>query len=154
MNYGKKFEQQFKKNWLQTVDDTIVVRLYDPMSGYSSISNISDFVCYKYPNIFFIECKTHSGASLPFSAVSQYEKMFTASLATGVKCGIVLWLYEKDKVLYIPISAVKSLKDNGESSVGIRHLGSYGIIEIPSKKLKKFMDSDYSVLIDTFIRSE
>lgn len=146
INYGKKFEERFKQDWINSTGG-IVIRLYDNTSGYLSISNISDYICYKYPNIFFIECKSHRGASIPFENISQYQKLITLSNTLGVRCGIVLWLYEKDIVLYIPVSVIKQLKDIGEKSVGIRHLDKYDIIKIPSEKLRVFMKSDYSVLL-------
>lgn len=147
MDYGKKFEERFRLDWSNSVDGSCIVRLYDTTSGYLSISTISDFVCYKYPNIFFIECKTHKGASIPFDAISQYSKLIKVSGINGVRAGVVLWLYEKDKVLYIPVRVIKEIKDAGEKSVGLRHLEKYGITEIPSEKLRVFMKSDYSVLL-------
>jgi hypothetical protein len=64
----------------------------------------------------------------------------------GVRCGVILWLYEKDLVLYVPINTVTQLKNEGEKSVGVRHLNSHRIIQIPSIKKRVFMDSDYTVL--------
>ena len=146
INYGKKFEERFKLDWVNSTGGAIV-RLYDNTSGYLSISNVSDYICYKYPNLFFIECKSHKGASIPFTAISQYDKLLSFSNIKGIRSGVVLWLYEKDIVLYIPVKTIKVLKDSGEKSVGIRHLKDYDIIEIPSKKLRVFMESDYNVLL-------
>ena len=64
----------------------------------------------------------------------------------GVRTGVVLWLYEKDKVFYIPTSTLSQLKSDGEKSIGLRHVDKYNMIEIPSTKRRVFMDSDYSVL--------
>ena len=146
IDYGKKFEERFKLDWVNSTGGAIV-RLYDNTSGYLSISNVSDYICYKYPNLFFIECKSHKGASIPFTAISQYNKLLSFSNIKGIRSGVVLWLYEKDIVLYIPVKTIKLLKDSGEKSVGIRHLKDYDIIEIPSKKLRVFMESDYNVLL-------
>lgn len=146
INYGKKFEERFKLDWKNTVEDSCIVRLYDNMSGFRSISNISDFICYKQPNLFFIECKAHAGASIPFTAISQYYKLVNYMDVPGVRAGIVVWLYEKDLVLYVPIKTIKKLKEKGEKSVGVRHLDNERIIKIPSEKLRTFMKSDYSVL--------
>jgi hypothetical protein len=38
------------------------------------------------------------------------------------------------------------MKKDGKKSVGIRSLGEYDIIEIPSKKIRTYMESDYSIL--------
>ena len=146
IDYGKKFEERFKLDWVNSTGGAIV-RLYDNTSGYLSISNVSDYICYKYPNLFFIECKSHKGASIPFTAISQYDKLLSFSNIKGIRAGVVLWLYEKDIVLYVPVIVIKQLKDIGEKSVGIRHLDEYDIIKIPSKKLRVFMESDYNVLL-------
>lgn len=149
INYGKRFEEKFKQDWQDSMEDSCIIRLYDNTSGYLSIGNVTDFICYKYPNIFFIECKTHKGASIPFDKIPQYDKMIKLAGIKGIRIGVILWLYEKDLVLYIPVKTLKKLKEQGEKSVGIRHLNdSYDIINIPSNKLRTFMKSDYSVLLN------
>lgn len=145
-NIGKNFEERFKLDWQKSFPDGTIDRLYDSMSGYLSISTVSDFICYNYPNIYYIECKTHKGASFPFTNLTQYVKINNKVGIKGVRAGVVLWLYEKDKVLYIPISTIQEMKADGEKSVGIRSLSKYNIIEIPSKKLRTYMESDYSIL--------
>lgn len=145
VNRGKQFEQKFKEDFLKLPNSTID-RLYDTMSGYKAISQVSDFIAYRYPNIFYVECKSHKGASIPINNITQYDSLLSKVGIMGVRCGVVLWLYEKDVVLYIPIQTVKQLKDDGEKSIGLRHLDNYRIINIPSVKKRVFMDSDYSVL--------
>lgn len=143
---GKQFEQKVKEDFLKLPYSTID-RLYDTMSGYKAISQLSDFIAYKYPNIFYLECKAHKGASLPLSNITQYDSLLPKIGIKGVRAGVILWLYEKDKVFYIPIKTVKQMKYDGEKSVGIRHLDKYRIIDVPSIKKRVFMDSDYSVLL-------
>lgn len=145
-NKGKQFENKFRLDFQKTVKNSSVIRLYDNTAGYKNIKNICDYICYACPNMFLIECKSHKGASIPFSKITQYEDMKRFVNVRGVRCGIVLWLYEQDKVMYIPISTLSKLKNNNEKSVGIRHLNKYNIIEIPSDKKRVFMDSDYSKL--------
>lgn len=143
---GKQFEQKVKEDFLKLPYSTID-RLYDTMSGYKAISQVSDFIAYKYPNIFYLECKAHKGASLPLSNITQYDSLLPKIGIKGVRAGVILWLYEKDKVFYIPIKTVKQMKHDGEKSVGIRHLDKYRIIDVPSIKKRVFMDSDYSILL-------
>lgn len=144
-NYGKEFEQKFKEDFLKLEDSTID-RLYDTMNGYKSIKQVSDFIGYVFPNIFYIECKSHRGASIPMGNITQYDKLKEKIGIKGVRAGVILWLVDKDKVMYIPMSTVKQLKEQGEKSIGIRHLEDYNIIEIPSVKKRVFMDSDYTIL--------
>lgn len=146
---GKSFEEKFKEDWKKSFPNGTLDRLYDTMNGYRSITNISDFICYNYPNIYYIECKSHKGASLPFTNIRQYDKMKMKVGVKGVRSGIMLWLYEKDKVLYIPIATITNMKKDGKKSVGIRSIEEgYNIIEIPSKKKRVYMDSNYSCLIN------
>ena len=146
-NYGKEFEQKFKEDFLK-LGDCCADRLYDVVTGYKSIKQVADFLCYKFPNNFYIECKSHRGASIPISNITQYDKLKEKIGITGVRAGVVLWLVDKDKVMYIPMSTIKQLKENGEKSIGIRHLKEYNIYEIPSVKKRVFMDSDYSILLN------
>lgn len=148
-NYGKNFEQKFKKDFLKTVSNSVIDRIYDTVNGLYGVRNICDFIGYSYPNIFYIECKTHKGASIPFDNITQYSKLVEKINTTGVRSGVVLWLYEKDKVYYIPISTIKKMKEDGKKSVGIKSIqDGYNIKEIPSIKKRLFMDSDYSCLMN------
>lgn len=146
-NYGKAFEQKFKKDFLKTVPNSTIDRLYDTMSGYKAISQISDYIGYSFPNIFYMECKSHKGASIPFDNITQYSKLLQKVGIPGVRAGVILWLIDKDVVYYIPISTIKQMKKDGKKSVGISAVDNYNIIEIPSVKKRVFMDSDYSILL-------
>lgn len=144
-NRGKKFEDKFKSDFLKIPNSTID-RLYDVTMGYKTITQVSDFIGYIYPNVYYLECKSHKGASLPLSCISQFDSLKSKIGIPGVRSGVILWLIEKDKVLYIPTSTLVTLKEDGEKSVGLRHIGKYNILNIPSIKKRVFMDSDYSVL--------
>ena len=147
-NYGKAFEDKFKSDFIRTVPNCSLDRIYDVSLGYKSISNISDYIGYSYPNIYYLECKSHKGASIPFTAITQYEKLTKKVGIPGVRAGIILWLYEKDIVMYVPISTITEIMKTEKKSVGIVDLDKYNIKVVPSIKKRVFMDSDYSVLLD------
>lgn len=65
-------------------------RLLDVSMGYKSIGNISDFIGYKKPYIFYLECKSRKGASLSFDGIPQYEKLLGKVGIPGVRTGIIL----------------------------------------------------------------
>ena len=44
------------------------------------------------------------------------QKVKSVNNKKGVVAGVVLWLYEKDKVLFIPIQTLINLHDDGENS--------------------------------------
>lgn len=144
---GKAFEEHFKKDWKKSFPNGDIIRLYDVTMGYSSINNVSDFIGYDYPNMFYLECKAHKSASIPFTKISQYDKLLMKAGIKGVRAGIILYLYEKFKVLYIPVRTIEQMKFDGKKSVGLKAIEEgYKIIEIPSEKLRVFMNSDYTVL--------
>ena len=148
-NYGKQFENKFRQDWHKSFPGTFLLRLNDQVSGYKYTSaNLCDFIAYVDGKLFLLECKSHAGASLPFSSVSQYDRLTQFVRLPGIRVGIILWLYEKDKCLYVPIKTVTKLLSKNEQSVGIRHLGKEEIIEIPSKKKRVFLDSDYKQLLN------
>lgn len=98
--------------------------------------------------MFFIECKSHLGNTFPFSELRQYNDLLKVSGIKGIRSGVVLWMIDHDVVVYIPVSTVKLMKADKKKSFNIKDLDNdkYRIINIPSKKKRVFMDSDYSVL--------
>ena len=150
LNKGKAFETKFKSDFINSFPEGTVSidRLYDSVSGYKAISNISDFIGYVQPNIFYLECKSHKGASFPLSNLTQYDKLVTKVGIPGVRTGVILWLQDKDRVDYIPISTITKLKEDGIKSINPEKLiaAGYNIINIPSVKKRVYMDSDYSIL--------
>ena len=150
LNLGKKFETKFKEDWIKTVPLSTIDRLYDTTSGYKSISQISDYIGFKKPCIYYLEVKSHKGASFPLGNLTQYDKLVERIGIPGVRVGVIIWLIEKDSVTYWPISTIKKLKENDIKSINPEKLEKegYRFIKIPSIKKRVFMDSDYSILMN------
>lgn len=148
-NRGKEFENKFKADFLK-LKDVSLDRLYDPVGGYVGIKNISDYIAYKYPNMFYIECKSCLGNTWNFSAYTQYEKQLEKVGITGIRVGVVLWMIDHATVLYAPTKTIAQMKADGKKSINIKDLKNqtYRLIEIPSVKKRVFLDSDYSVLFN------
>ena len=83
VNRGKQFEDKFKHDWLLTVPGSMCYRLYDTTSGYKAISNVGDFICYKYPFVYLIDCKSTQGNTLSFNDIRQFEKMWFLAQLSG-----------------------------------------------------------------------
>lgn len=148
---GKKFEDRFKSDWVESVTDSVCYRLYDTMSGYMGQKNVGDFICYKYPLMFIIDCKSIQGNTLPFSDLRQYDQMLEYKNIKGVRVGFVVWFVDHDKVLWIPVQTMEKIQKEGLKSYNIRKMfgnDDYPILEIPSYKLRTFMKSNYSELIN------
>ena len=151
MTKGKNFELVLREDWKFSVPDSTIDRIYDSVSGYKTISNVSDFIAYKMPNIFYLEAKTVKGNTFPFQNLTQYDKLSAKVGIPGVRAGVVIWFYEHDRIVYVPISSVTKMKEDGKKSINITTLDTdkYRFIEIPSVKKRVFMASDYSVLTET-----
>lgn len=155
-NIGKKFEERFKIDWKKCFPNTFVFRLSDQMNGYKETSkNPCDFLAFPGDILCMIECKAHKGSSIPFAVITQYERLLKYIGFKNVFPGVVIWFYEKDEVIWVPIEEMKKMVDDGEKSIGLRMIDSkkpykksYNIIKIPSKKLYTFMESDYTYLVD------
>lgn len=148
-NQGKAFEAKFKENWKQSFPKSFIYRLPDQVSGFLNTSqNPCDFICFTNSKLFLIECKSHDGASIPFTAIPQYERLLRYKNIENVFPGIILWFKEKDIVLWVPIEEAEKiyLAKNKSIKLSMFINKEYNLIEIPSIKKRVFMDSDYSIL--------
>lgn len=147
-NLGKAFEAKFKKDFEKSFPEGTIDRIYDTTNGYKTISNICDFLGYNYPNIFYLECKSHLGNTFPLANLTQYDKLLSKVGIKGVRAGVVIWFIDHDTICYVPIKTITKLKEDGKKSVNIKMLAdtTYRIIKIPSEKLRTFLNGDYSVL--------
>ena len=151
INYGKKFEERFKLDFISSMKDSSIDRIYDTMSEYKNIHNICDFICYKYPFIFYIEVKSHKGNTFPLRNLTQYDMLLQKVGIPGVRSGVLIWFIEHDRIIYVPISTIQKMKQNNEKSVNIRTIdkSNYRFFEISSTKLIKFLKADYNILMTT-----
>ena len=147
---GKKFEAQFAQDWSNTFINSFGYRLHDQVTGYKITSrNPCDFICYKFPYLYLLEIKSHEGNTFPFSAFRQYEEMIKYKDITGAKVGVILWFVDHDScIVYIPIRTFIKLKEEGKKSFNVKMINdpNYDCLLLPSKKLRTFYKTDYSVL--------
>lgn len=149
MSNGKKFEQKFKNDWIVSYPHSFIYRLNDQLSGYKAVSkNICDFICFNDGILYLIECKSHQGSTFPISKLTQYDRLLSKAGLPGVRSGVILWMIDHKKVLYIPVSTFKKLKEDGKKSFNIKMVGDaeYFSLEIPGVAKRTFIDSDYSVM--------
>ena len=154
-DFGKKFETRFAQDWKRCFPGTLIYRLPDQQSGYAGggSSNPCDFFCFTGNELFMVECKAHKSGSIPFSAIRQYEKMLDYKGLKNIFTGVVVWFYEKDTVIWVSIEEMEKMVSDGEKSIGLRMLDEkykkkYRIINIPSIKLRTFMETDYNYLVE------
>lgn len=147
-NLGKSFENKFYEN-MSKLPGVSINRIYDTMTmGRRGISNISDYIVYRFPEIFYMEIKSVHGNTFPLGNLTQYEKLIKKKGIVGTRAGVVIWFIDHDTVIWVPIESFERIKNENYKSINITKLDlqEYDITRIPSKKLRTFMDSDYSVL--------
>ena len=146
-SYGKEWENKIKEDFLK-IEGAHLERLYDVTNGYKSIRCRSDFIGYIYPNIFFLEAKSHYGNTFPWSEFRQYEDMLEVVGIKGVRSGVLLWMIDHQSVVYLPVRTISYMKNDGKKSFNIKDLEDpqYRMIKIPAVRKRVFMDCDYSVL--------
>lgn len=144
-NRGKQFEHIVFASF-NDVDDVSINRLPDQMSGYKGSSNICDFIAYKYPHQYFIECKCCYGNTFPLTniTVNQWEGLMSKSKIKGCIAGVIIWFIDWDITVFFPINSLCNLKDEGLKSVNARNLPFY---EVPfnileGKKKRTFFKYD------------
>ena len=156
-NVGKKFEDRFKMDYKRCFPDTLIYRLPDQQSGYAGggSANPCDFFCFTGREVLMVECKAHTGSSINFSAIRQYERMLGYKGLKNVFPGVLVWFYEKDTVIWVSVEEMEKMILDGEKSIGLRMIDekkpykkSYNVITLPSKKLRTFMETDYNYLVE------
>ena len=125
-----------------------MIRLPDQFNGRKNSSNISDFIVYKYPSVYYLEAKSRHGNVFSLSDFCQYERLLGKSGIRGVHPCVILWFTDHDKVIFFPIEAIKKMKEDGLKSINIKTYDQYDHIDIPSKKKRVFMDSDYRPMLE------
>lgn len=150
INYGKKFEASFLKDWTNCFPNTFIIRLPDQQSGYFGTSrNICDFIAFN-KKLYLLECKSITGNTFPISNLTQYDKLITYKDLVDIKIGIVIWFRDHDKILYIPLSTFEKLIKDDKKSFNIKYLkeNEYKSIEIPTIKKRTYLTADYTVLLN------
>ena len=160
-NKGKKFERIIKDAF-ESVPGVSIDRVHDQTTKYKGSKNICDFIVYKEPYEYYIECKSVKGNTLPFSNITdaQWEGLLMKSEIEGVRAGVICWWIEHDRTIYIPIQELDLMR-----SVGIKSLrwdeiddcdGDTLMLEIKARKKKVYFEYDMKefleVMEDEYVR--
>lgn len=134
VNRGKQFEDIIQQCF-EKVSNTSVVRLHDQTTGYLGSSNHCDFIVYKEPLEYHIECKSVHGNTLSIHSIpkpdkhgvlhgfygnitdTQWEGLLEKSKIPGIVAGIICWWVDKDITLFIPIQLLEYLREKGDKSI-------------------------------------
>lgn len=116
MNYGKKFENNFKKGVGKEL-----VRLYDTTNGYAGVKNPCDFIYYKYPYQYLFELKSVKGDRFDFSNITdnQKEQLDFYSHIKGCNPMVIVEFRDLKQVYMIPWSTIKRTMQNNKQSLNV-----------------------------------
>ena len=148
-NRGKKFEDVIK-HCFERVDGVSVDRLRDAQKKLKGVDNPADFIVYKEPHEVYVECKSHTGNTLPFSCIREEQLVGMSNKAKikGVKAGIILWYIDRDVTVWIPIAEVVRWKTSGAKSINIKDLDSLICIYIQGTKKRVYFDYDMKEFLE------
>ena len=127
VNRGKDFEAQVQAGF-ERLYGVSVDRLPDPMAGYAGVRNICDFIVYKQPTQYYLECKSCYGNTMsihsnnpkqPYGNITknQWEGLLEKSKIPGVRAGIFVWFIDHDVTYWLDIRLLQAWRDAGHKSI-------------------------------------
>ena len=170
-NRGKQFEDVIRKAF-QKVSNVSIDRLPDQTTRYKGSSNHCDFIVYRMPHEYHIECKSVHGNTLSIHSVpkpdkngilhgfygnisdAQWEGLLEKSKIDGVFAGVLCWWIDKDVTMFMPIQFLQACRDAGDKSVRYDCLGfedkdkQIFNVELTGRKKRVFFDYDMEVFLD------
>lgn len=153
VNRGKKFEQVIRESF-ERVPGVSIDRLNDNTAGFKGIAGICDFIVYREPYEYYIECKSVHGASLPFSNITetQWNGLLEKSKIEGVFAGIICWWVDKSVTKFIPIKLLQAMKEHNMKSIryDFTLFGKDCCTEIKGKKKRVFFEYDMESFLNEF----
>lgn len=124
VNRGKQFEAAIKEA-LKEVYNGYLMRLIDPSAGFAGVKNICDFIFFKAPTMYLLECKTLQGNTLNFKtaiSTNQWDGLLEASATPGVIAGVVVWFQDWDTTVFVDIRELERMRKLGIKSLNIKDI--------------------------------
>lgn len=153
-NRGKQFENVIREAF-ERVEGVSIDRLNDNTAGFKGVAGICDFIVYKEPYEYYIECKSVHGNTLSIHSNdpkhkygnisnTQWEGLLEKSQIEGVTAGIICWWIDKDKTVFIPIQTLELMRTVGMKSVRYDAIddcdGDTDMLELKGKKKRVFYE--------------
>lgn len=172
INRGKKFEDVVKSAF-ERIFGVSIDRVHDQTTHYKGSTNVCDFIVYKFPRIWYIECKSVHGSSLSIHSVpkadkkgvlhgfygnitdAQWQGLLAKSEIRGVIAGVLCWWVDKDTTAFIPIQLLEKCRNDGAKSFSYREAemlsntdSSHSVYLVAGKKKRVFFDYDMKDLLE------
>lgn len=133
---GKKAEKKIEE-WLDRPSDGYSFnRLYDQLSGYYLVSrNPCDFICYKYPYMYYIESKETIHDRFDFDMIQphQHDSLLEKSKIPGCYGLIIILFTEYKRAFVLHIGDIVALENQNKHSLNIKKLDKW---TIPYKEIR------------------
>lgn len=151
VNRGKDFENVIRAAF-EKVDGVSIDRLHDNTAGFKGVAGICDFIVYKKPYQYYIECKSVHGNTFPLSNITagQWQGLLEKSKIEGVHAGILCWWVDKDVTAWLSIRFLNWWKSNAHKSVRYdnQFIGYFDSFFIIGKKKRVFFEYDMNEFLD------
>lgn len=151
-NRGKQFEQIIRKAF-ESIPGVSIDRIPDQTMGFKGATNICDFIVYREPYEYYIECKTIHGNTFPFSNITnnQFSGMLQKTKILGVYAGVICWWIDRDVTRFLTMRDILQMRENLQMK-SVRYDDEVGML-IPGKKKRVFFEYDMQSFF-TLIESE
>ena len=129
-NLGKEAEQKIREWLTRPYDGYSFDRIPDQLSGYINVSkNICDFICYKYPNMYYIESKATWHDRFELNMIQPHQQDGLASKAKINGCyGWVIVLFATYKRAFkFEIQDLLDMESQGQKSLNIKKIDKWPI---------------------------
>ena len=148
-NKGKQFEDVVRKAF-EKLPDVSIDRLRDAPKKLKNVDNPSDFIVYKKPHELYVECKSHTGNTLPFSCIreEQITGMLEKFLIPGTICGVMIWFIDHDLTVWVSIDMIATMINFGYKSLNIKDLDKIPHLVVPGKKKRVYFDYDMGAFLE------
>jgi len=151
VNRGKDFEEAIR-NALKSSEDCAHLRLTDSTMGFAGVANPCDFIAYSYPHIYFLECKSCYGNTLPFANITKHqrESLSAYTKIRGVVSGYIIWFINHDRTVFINADDLDAHELQGYKSINIKDIlnNTIPFIEIIGKKKRILFEYDLSTFFE------
>lgn len=146
VNRGKQFENVIRKSF-ERVEGVSIDRLNDNTAGFKGVAGICDFIVYKEPYEYYIECKSVHGNTLPFRNITdtQWKGLMEKSQIEGVFAGIICWFADKNDTRFFPIQYLQKYRQLGCKSVAAFDESDDAVHPIQIKGKKKRVFYEYNM---------
>jgi len=133
---GKKAEAKIKE-WLDRPDDGYSFdRIPDQMSGMYLVSrNTCDFICYKYPNSYYLESKATWEDRFAFSMIlpHQHDGLLKKSKIPGCYGWVIVLFATYKRAFKLDIQDIVAAEEAGIKSINIKKIDKW---TIPYKEIQ------------------